>query len=33
MVEASGRAPLLGNLEDEVFEGYRKCPEVGPPTI
>jgi len=33
MVRASGRAPLLGNLEDEVFEGYMKCPAVGSPTI
>jgi len=33
MVGASGKAPLLGNLEDEVFEGYTKCPVVVPPTI
>ena len=32
MEGALGRAPLLGNLEDEVFEGYTKCPVVGPPT-
>jgi hypothetical protein len=33
VVGASGKAPLLGNLEDEVFEGYMKCPVVVPPTI
>jgi hypothetical protein len=26
---ASGRAPLLGNLRDEVFERYTKCPVGG----
>jgi hypothetical protein len=33
MVGASGRSPVLGNLEDEVFKGYTKCPAVGPFTI
>jgi hypothetical protein len=33
MVGASGRVPLSGNLENKVFEGYTKCPAVGPPTI
>jgi len=26
-----GRAPLLGNPKDEVFERYAKCPVNGPP--
>jgi len=30
---ASWRAPLLGNLKDEVFERYTKCPVGGPPSI
>jgi hypothetical protein len=33
MEGASGRAPLLGNLKDEVFERYTKCPVGGPSTI
>jgi hypothetical protein len=27
-----GRAALLGNRKDEVFEGYAKCPINGPPS-
>jgi len=27
-----GRAPLMGNLKDEVFERYAKCPVSGPPS-
>jgi len=27
-----GLAPLLGNLKDEVFERYAKCPLNGPPS-
>jgi hypothetical protein len=30
---ASGRAPLLGNWIDEVFERYAKCPVSGPPSL
>ena len=30
---ASGRAPLLGNPKDEVFERYAKCPVSGPPSL
>jgi len=30
---ASGRAPLLGNPEDEVSERYAKCPVSGPPSL
>jgi hypothetical protein len=30
---ASGRVALLGNLKDEVFEGYTKCPAGGPSSI
>jgi hypothetical protein len=33
MEGASGRAPLLGNLKDELFEIYRKCPAGGPSSI
>jgi len=33
MEGASGRAPLLGNLKDEVFEGYTKFPVGGPSSI
>jgi len=33
MEEASGRGPLLGNLKDEVFVGYMKCPAGGPSSI
>jgi tetrahydromethanopterin S-methyltransferase subunit A len=29
----SGRAPLLGNTNDEVFERYAKCPASGPPSL
>jgi hypothetical protein len=29
MERSSGRAHLLGNLKDEVFEGYMKCPAGG----
>jgi hypothetical protein len=31
--EASGRAPLPGNLKDEGFEGCAKCPASGPPSL
>ena len=27
-----GRAPLLGNPKDAVFEGYTKCPVDGNPS-
>jgi len=30
---ASGRAPLLGNPKDEVFERYAKRPVSGPPSL
>jgi hypothetical protein len=30
---ALGRAPLLGNLKDEVFEGSTKCPAGRPSSI
>jgi len=30
---ASGMAPLLGNLKDEVFERYAKCPVSRPPSL
>ena len=30
---ASGRAPLLENPKDEVFERYAKCPVGGPPSL
>ena len=30
MKRALGRPPLLGNLKDEVFERYAKCPVNGP---
>jgi hypothetical protein len=30
---ASGRAPLLGNPKDKVFERYAKCPVSGPPSL
>jgi len=30
---ASGRAPLIGNPKDEVFERYAKCPVSGPPCL
>jgi hypothetical protein len=33
MEGASGKAPLLGNLEDKVFVGYTKCPAGGPSSI
>jgi hypothetical protein len=29
--DLEGRAPLLGNPKDEVFERYVKCPVNGPP--
>jgi len=28
-----GRAPLMGNPKDEVFERYAKCPVSGPPSL
>jgi hypothetical protein len=28
-----GRAPLLGNPKDEVFERYAKCPVNWPPSL
>ena len=28
-----GRAPLLGNPKDEVFERYAKCPVNRPPSL
>ena len=28
-----GRAPLVGNPKDEVFERYAKCPVNGPPSL
>jgi len=28
-----GRAPLLGNSKDGVFERYAKCPVSGPPSL
>ena len=33
MEGASGRAPFVGNLKDEVFEGYTKCPVGSPSSI
>jgi hypothetical protein len=33
MEGALGRAPSLGNLKDEVFEGHTKCPAGGPSSI
>jgi len=33
MEGAMGRAPLLGNLKDEVFERYTKCPAGRPASI
>jgi hypothetical protein len=30
---ASGRAPSPGNLKDEAFERYAKCPVVRPPSL
>jgi len=33
MAGALGMAPLMGNLKYKVFEGYTKCPTVGPSTI
>jgi hypothetical protein len=33
MEGALGRTPLLGNLKDEVFEGYTKCTAGGPSSI
>jgi len=33
MEGASGRAPLLGNPKDEVFERYAKCPVGWPPSL
>jgi len=33
MEGASGRAPLLRNLKDEVFERYAKFPISGPPSL
>ena len=30
---AVGRAPLLGNPKDEVFERYAKCHVGGPPSL
>jgi hypothetical protein len=32
MKRTLGRAPLLGNPKDEVFEIYAKCPANGPPS-
>ena len=31
--ETLGRASLLGNSKDEVFERYAKCPVSGPPSL
>jgi len=33
MEGASGRAPSVGNLKDEVFVGYKKCPAGRPSSI
>jgi len=33
MEGASGRAPLVRNLKDEVFVGYTKCPAGGASSI
>jgi len=33
MEGALGRAPLLGNLKDEVFVGYTECPAGGPSSV
>jgi len=33
MVGAARKVAILGNLKDEVFEGYKKCPAVGHSTI
>jgi len=33
MEGASGRAPLLGNPKDEVFERYAKCPVGETPSL
>jgi hypothetical protein len=33
MEGALGRAPLLGNLKDEVFVGYTKCHVGGPSSL
>jgi hypothetical protein len=30
---ASGRAPSMGKLKDEVFERYAKCPLGGLPSL
>jgi hypothetical protein len=33
MEGGSGRAPLLGNPKDEVFERDAKCPVSGSPSL